>query len=355
MRREGPHYRRVADLIRKRVLHGDYSIKPIPSERQLALEFDVNYMTVRRGLQLLLNEGLLMRQSNGRIKVRTVRSSGRGRTNVAMLVSTFHSSDSEQWRLSLEACAAANKVSVRTVLYVHWNDPLLLDALKGFDGAFIYPESETIPENVLEKLRRPEHPVVMLGADFSGLEIPSINLFPAVCVQQLLNHLSDLGRTRIACFNSQPDYNKSIQERIDQWRFWMAAHRYRGKLYNHPIDTHLPPAVNAFNAMNHFIANRSMDEEAVLCTTIWAAVGVVRACLDHGIRPGKDLAIAAVNGEGVSAMMNPRLTALETPDAKPYLDYCLDWMASGDRQWTGPLLLSPAQVPLSVGGTTVPE
>jgi DNA-binding transcriptional regulator YhcF (GntR family) len=44
-----PSYRKVAKTIRNRILHGDYALKPIPSERHLALELGVNYMTVRRG------------------------------------------------------------------------------------------------------------------------------------------------------------------------------------------------------------------------------------------------------------------------------------------------------------------
>ena len=41
----------VSELVRKRILNGSYSLKVFPSERRLADELSVNYMTVRRGLQ----------------------------------------------------------------------------------------------------------------------------------------------------------------------------------------------------------------------------------------------------------------------------------------------------------------
>ena len=72
-----PQYKKVSELVRKRILNGSYSLKLFPSERRLADELSVNYMTVRRGLQILEEEGMLVRQPNGRMRVKRIQQGKR--------------------------------------------------------------------------------------------------------------------------------------------------------------------------------------------------------------------------------------------------------------------------------------
>lgn len=346
-----PLYEKVAETVRGRILHGDYALKPLPSERALAQEMDVNFMTVRRGLAMLEKEKLLVRQPNGRLRVRRRRQDSKSAVNIAFLVPTVVSYDVEMWRLALETAAEAANVHLRTILYVHWKDSLLIDAIEGFDGVFLRPEAEPIPEDVADRLRRPGHPVVVVDQNFADMGIPSIQLFPPFCVQQVFNHFDSIGRTRIACFNAEPDQT-SVQQRINQWRLWMGAHGYRAPLLNEPVRPHTLAMTHAFSVIERRLAAGKLDFDALFCTSSSTAVGAMRAFLNAGIRPGTDVAVAAANGEGIAAMMNPTLTALEAPDPLPYIRCCLEWMAQG--AWQGPLLMEPNKVPLFIGHSSAP-
>lgn len=348
-----PNYKKIAKILRNRVLHGDYALKPIPSERKLAEEFDVNYMTVRRSLHILVEEELLARQANGRMRVKRIQQGSKKHLNFAFVMPTLSSHSLEVWRGGMERAIVGRSCSVRPILYMHWDDPILVDSLEGFDGIFLSAIPEVLPPAVAEKLRQPQHRVVVVDYDFSCYGIPSIRLFPPVFVQHLLDHLASLGHSRIGCFNTQP-VDSEVRERIDQWRYWMSAHGFVGQLVDRGVLPHENPMEQAYKVMSTLLTEGKSPETAWFFTTTPAAFGAMRAILDHGKMPGRDLAICSANGEGMAAMFNPSLTALETSDPAPFLSYCIDWMRSG-QGWQGPLLMQPTEVPLAIRESTQPK
>ena len=65
-----PLYRQLADALRVSVASGQLSPgAELPSLRELAADLRVNYHTVRRGFQVLEDEGLIERQRGGRHRV----------------------------------------------------------------------------------------------------------------------------------------------------------------------------------------------------------------------------------------------------------------------------------------------
>jgi DNA-binding transcriptional regulator YhcF (GntR family) len=348
-----PNYKRIADTLRRHILYGNYAIKPIPSERQLAEEFGVNYMTVRRSFQTLLKEQLLMRQPNGRMRVKRVQQGAKKHLNFAFLMPTMFSHALELWRNAIERATAGRTCIVRPLLYMHWDDPILIDSLEGFDGIFLSPIPEPLPNSMANRLREPHHPVAVVDHDFTHHGIPSIRLFSPSFVQKLLNHLESLGHAEIGCFNTQPE-DSEVLARIEQWRLWMAIHRLPGRLISSPVRAHGDPMPHACEVMNKILAGER-KETAWFCITTPAAVGAMRAMLDHGLMPGRDLAVCTANGERVASLLNPPLTALEAMDPTPFVNYCLDWMSKGGgAPWQGPLLMQPAEVPLIIRESTQP-
>lgn len=308
-------------------------------------------MTVRRGLDILVKENVLMRQPNGRMAVRRLQQGDKPHLNLAFISPTFSSGNIEYWRLIIEREAAALDCSIRPILFMHWDDPILLDALKGFDGIFLNPIPEAVPESLIKIFRDPEHPIVIFDEDYTSYGVPSVQLIPPVSVQKLLDHLESCGHTRIGCFNTQPS-NPEVNERINQWRYWMAAHGLPEYLQDHPVAPHANPADKAYRIMTSILAERGCKETAWFCVTTSAAMGIMCALLDHGIQPGKDVAVCSVHGDGIAHMLNPPVTALEPADPTPYISICLKWMVSGEKKWRGPLLLKPSDTPLVIREST---
>lgn len=348
-----PQYKKVAEIVRRRIIQGSYSLKLFPSERRLAEELGVNYMTVRRGLQIIEKENMLARLPNGRMRVKRIQQGKKTHLNFGFLTPTFTSGTVESWRMAIEKVTADLPCSVRPILYMHWDDPILMDAMEGFDGIFLVPIPETIPESIASRLREQEHPVVVVDQDLSSYGAPSIQLFPPVFVQKLLDHFESLGHKRIGCVNTQTTCQE-VEDRINQWRYWINAHGFSGRLVDESIAPHGDPVERGYEAMTRILSGGKVPETAWLFITTPAAVGAMRAMLDRGIKPGKDFALGSVNGDRLASMLNPPLTSLEPPDPVPFITACLDWMMKGGRHWKGPLLMRPSDVPLIVRESSKP-
>lgn len=346
-----PYYKSFAAVMRERILSGDYGLKPLPSERTLAEEMGVNYMTIRRGLNLLESEGLLSRQQNGRMGVSSTR---RHRTIALLVPSVSASQNIEAMIRRIETTAAGMPCTLRAVLYRHWEDQTLRDAVEGFDGTFLYPLSESVPQAVLHFLQKAQHKVVSYECNASLRGIPTIRPFPPAFVEKLLEHLRSLGHRAIGCLNTQPP-GTEVEDRINQWRYWMAAHDYKGRLVDIGSLPHADGNAGAYRQMKQMLKDKHtpMQETAWLCITAPAAMATMRALLDHGLQPGKDIAVCAINGEGFASYLNPRLTSLELPDTTPFIRICLQWMLGERPNWEGPLMMQPANVPLEIHESTL--
>ena len=335
----------LSDQLKTRVAHGYYALKPLPSERQLATECGVSYMTARRAVQQLIEEGLIARGVNGRLEIDRSQESDQQFLSIALLRPSSRPHNPDVYGVSLERAMSARRGSVRSVEFVHWDDPLISDVLRAFDGVFVIPSSEPIPALVLQRFRESERPLAVLGMDLSHVGIPSITHIPAVFAQRLLDHLEAVGCRRIACLNTQP-LDDVVRERIDQWRVWAVVHRHPQILIDQPTQSYSSTFQQAYMHMGELLRAGEFDADALLCTTTPAAMGAMRALHEAGIKPGVEVAVCAIDGEGIAPYFIPSLTAVEEPDPTQYIAYCLEWMAAGGKAWKGSLHMQPADVPL---------
>ncbi len=348
-----PHYRKVAGIVRRRILHGAYALKPMPSERQMAEEIGVNYMSVRRGLKLLEADGLLRRNSAGRMEIKRARQGNKKHFSIGLLMPACNSASMAVWRVAIEKACRLLPCSIRPVLFLHWDDPILLSAIEGFDGVFLSPVPQALPDILARRFRPPGNPVVVIDQDFTSQGIPSIQIFPPVFIHHLLDHLGKLGHRTIGCLNTQAE-NPEVRERINQWQYWKESHAVTGRLANHPVSACGDPILKAHLTMTGLLSG-GWVETAWFCTTTPAAIGAMSAILDLNLQPGRDIAVCSANGEGLAAMLNPPLTALEARDPAPFIMRSLEWMIGGGRNWKGPLLMRPPEAPLAVRASTLPE
>jgi DNA-binding LacI/PurR family transcriptional regulator len=322
----------------------------------LATEIGVSHATARKAVQVLLDSGLLCRLESGRLAVpRSVDPEARKlHAQIALLVPAWESSVVTRWQVAMGQLCDRFKCSFRTVHYGHWDDPLILSSLENFDGAFFLPVPEPMPSHFMPSFLRLRRRVVMLDNDWSQHGVPSMQLFPPVFTQKLLDHLESLGHRKIDCVNVQP-VHPLITARIAQWRVWRMAHEIDGQLVDDPVDSYTETIPAAYELIDRRIRNKEFDCTAMLCMTERVAAGAMRAMLDHGIRPGHDVAVCIIDDGGRAEYCNPSLTSLVTPDPAPYLSVCLEWMLGGEEQkWQGPLLVQPDSVELAVRQSTVP-
>lgn len=344
----------VMAAIEQRIAAGDYFFKSLPGERKLAEELGVSYMTARKAVLGLIDRGILARQPNGGLTVGPEQASRNAQAKVAMLTPAYPSPHLLQCREAVSRAAEAQGVRLRSVEYVHWYDPILVEALENADGMVVIPSTEPIPPRLLETFLPPRNKVVFLDDDISEWGIPSVRLFSRRNIRRVFEHLWRLGHRTIDCVNTQ-GHSREIERRIGEWRIWLADREAAGSLHDRPVEAYRDPTAAACRAVGRLLQKSGVGRPtALVCTTYPAAIGAVRACHDSGLAIGEDISIAAMNCEPTGRYLCPSLTGLDAPDIAPLLTRCFDWFKSDQRGWGGELLISPSESKLFVGESTGP-
>ena len=341
---------RILQLLETRIARGDYAMTLFPTEHGLAEEMSVGRMTARRAILRLVDKGLIFRDSSGRMSVTTERLADRP-MHIGFVAATL-SSASLRWQNSAQENVQSVGGHMRVVTYFHWDDPTLLEVTDSFDGIFLIPPAETLPPQLAERLLSSRARIVALGADFSALGLRSIDTVSTRSVDALMEHLEQLGHREIAVINTQPMV-PAIEERLTHWQNWMAGRNYSGELINEPEASYGDPMKRAYTVMNERLEKgQGFGGTAILCTTLPATLGIMRAANEHGLTIGRDISICTVNDEGLARFLSPTLTSTQLVNSNQLLRDCIEWMSGGE--WVGPLLKTSQDVGLFIGDSTGP-
>jgi len=341
-------YSRVAAMVTQQLERGDYRLRGFPSINQLAKEMKINPRTISKAVDELVEQGLLRRDATGRVDV------CEGYQEKTMHVAVLHPAfSSPQFELALQQIRRATRQrgwQVKPIVYTHWFEPVISEAINGFDGTFFIPPSEDFPRDVLAMMKAAPNPLAVLDQNLSEHGIPSLQFFTPAAVGALLDVLKKDGHRHVMCLTVQPN-DQVIRGRVEHWQLWLRMNRMKGRLIDRHIKPYDNPLAAAYDAMGELLDEGEMPETAILCTTGATAVGAMRAMIERGVQPGRDIAIcAADNDAGRAPYVTPRLTCVPDPDWLPYLQVFLDWFEG--REWVGPRLIQPHTPSVFVGEST---
>jgi len=355
MQHRANKFRGIARMLKQRVERGDYALKKLPSEMELADETGVSRMTARKALTHLIDAGVFKRTMHGRLELGPVSHAGKVH-QFAFLMPPVISEDIQAWQWAVEIAIMSVKGVLRPIVYTDWNDVLIGDALKGFDGIFLMQAGADIPDDVVALFRTSPNPVVSLDLDLSKRGIPSVLLFPKQAIWRLLDHVHRLGHRNIACLHTCKS-NVVFRQRIEYWQLWKDKHGVAGNLYDCPgqKDAIDYGAEKAEQELYDRLQAGTFKATAIICTNIWTALGAKRAIERHGMTVGKEISVCAINDEMLAPWLTPTLTSLRIPDPTSLLGKCVKWMTDGGVGWTGSKLLTPKTVPLFKGDSTGPH
>jgi DNA-binding transcriptional regulator YhcF (GntR family) len=345
-------YARFSEVIETRIKRGDYVVRELPTESELALELGASRKTARRALQELIGKGIVVRKPYGRLAVNRQHAKSEGRLQLAFLSAAFYSTNVEIWRYAVVRAAERIGAIVRPIDFVHWEDPAISEALERFDGVFLLPNSESIPVAILERFSRASH-LVALDNDLSQRGIPSIRLLPPRFIHQLGDHLYSLGHRHIDCLNTQPE-DQVIEQRMDQWALWQRMHKTEGRLIREPVVPYDHATPKAYNVIKRMLDAGEFKATGLVCLTNSTATGAIRAFQEHGMQVGRDVSVCAMEGETQAPYQWPSRTVLEVPEPDIYVQACVDWFVMGNEPWVGPYLVEPLSLDLFKGESTGP-
>jgi hypothetical protein len=325
-------YERLVSILRQRLADGDYATRPLPSERDLARELGVSYLTARKAVLQLIADGLLVRTGRGRAEPTLLDGSAHG--ELTLLTYGWPSRSLLRIERAFTDAATARHLAFRCHRFLHWDDHILTQILARPGGTLLVPPAEDPTQAGAALLREARTRVVLLGSDGSSLGLHSIDPLPADGIRLALDHLTALGHRRLAVANVQP-HCPIIRARLAEAHAWTRAHpEIRLTLSDQPVRSG-EDSLSAARLLARSLLTGPDPPNAVLGLTLPMAMGALRAAADLG---EGGIATVAIDGQDMADGLVPSITAVEIGDLESTLSTALVWMAGGE--WDGPQRLA---------------
>ncbi|HTX92957.1 MAG TPA: LacI family DNA-binding transcriptional regulator [Anaerolineales bacterium] len=181
------------------------------------------------------------------------------------------------------------------------------------DGTLVFANG--LSDEQLADLCKFRFPIVLLyRTPPPNLRIPCVVVENKASTQKLIDHLIDVhGRKRILFFRGMPDQEDSHWRELG-YRKSLAAHGL-------PIDERLILCGEfehkvAYRTMQEYLAAGNRDFDGVFTGNDDAAVGILTALREAGVRVPEDVSVAGFDDFRLSRFLNPPLTTVQAPTEK---------------------------------------
>ena len=293
----------VAAMINERIKHGCYHTGVLPSLRKLADELGVNYLTVRQGLLLLREQGVIESNRNRNFSIQT--HAFPVKLQVALLEGA--GGDSTYIR-NLQQAVEQHSGTVRRFVFSYPDDELLTQVPDmNFDLIFFHLDTVDISPVVLAKFIAHHRKMVSISFDYTQYGIRSI-LEPAVegAITMLFELLEQRNHQRYDILVPIQS-GEIVERRVNAFR---QAAMAAGKVCN----THrylMPPYMFDINLARNAarsVFSPALPPDAVFVPTIYPALGVMRGLYDLGWRAGEDYSLVSSGDRDMASNAIPAIT-----------------------------------------------
>ncbi|MFD1887094.1 GntR family transcriptional regulator [Paenibacillus wenxiniae] len=250
-----PRYEQMYIELRSRLQKGIYGVgDKLPSEKELMKQFDVSRITSKKALDMLVQEGYIVRQpGRGSFVIRageepieaytaparlpfepqeqtgTQRRLASKQVVIGLILEDF--SDSYGKEMLAEMERTAQRLNVYLMIRMSFSQPDIeenaIRSLReyGVDGLIIYPTRGQSFNPEILRLVIDRFPHILVDRYFKGTESASISTDNVEAARKGTNHLLDLGHRHIGLLASKVMDNVAIEERIEGF---VRAHAERG-------------------------------------------------------------------------------------------------------------------------------
>ncbi|MFD2114750.1 GntR family transcriptional regulator [Paenibacillus yanchengensis] len=236
-----PMYKEIEKYIIDQIRSNKWPpLSRIPSENELAEQFQVSRITIKNALTALVEQRIVFRQQGKGTFVasdyhqalqrltKTVSLSEKQDRTVAFLIPRLDNRFTARILSGIEDELAKNNCKL---LFAKTNDSQPLEILKikemmeyPIDGLIIYPVEGETYNNELLSLTLSKFPLVLVDRLLKGIETNSVSSDHYAASIAAVQHLYQLGHTNIGFVSSKPEGTSSIEERIAGFEMGLEQH-----------------------------------------------------------------------------------------------------------------------------------
>ena len=343
-------YTEIAAMMQRRIVNGDYAFARIPGARKLAEETGVSYMTARQAVQKLLDDGVISRAVNGRFEAQPVSSPQAGLKIAFIGPIRFH--NYFLWENAIKTAAEEAGGSFRMVVFSHDDDPVIGEVLNG-DFDLVFLAYNLANRFIINQIRKNCGKVVTLFRDMTADGVRCLDGPSPSETANMVEHLYRRGHRRADAF-SVFSSSASSMEKIKCWHDALKARGMTGNTHQielAPFEYSLHPSYSFFRRL---LDSGEFRATAVFAPVMENAIGIIRACHDRGLVPGRDISVCSFGQPEMAAMHIPSITVIDRPDPTSQVrDIIREFLEDGpDRPRR--LMFRPAEGKVIEGESTGP-
>lgn len=314
-----PRHAQVQRILRDMVSSG--RLRPgdkIPAEIQLAGALGVSKMTVNKALLALAASGLLVREVGRGTFVAAASGVVPRRPRIALSFVEGATNLQENYYYSelyegVKAALAGAAVDVETSLApLLAGDYVAEEKRAPADGRLIIaPRAQSISS--IEALASGGKPVVIVGASWPAIDVPSVDSDNKGGALSAVEHLAGLGHRRIALFFAENE-TANMQDRIAGYRRGLSAH---GIKHEPRFEVRAQAAWRAGEAgeahLGRLLSDANDPVTAVFAPGFYLALEAMRITREAGRGVPNDVSVVGFDDPLSAQLMYPALTTLRQP------------------------------------------
>jgi len=301
----------IQEELRRRIRSREFAPgSKIPSLRELSLTFDVSHGLVQQAVRVLVAEGLLESEVG---RGTFVPASPIAAKTVALVLPSL---GSEHMRDIITGVKdGLGDDSYRLLLQVADNDyGNEVEMLAGLSntlvaGAIVYPPPYAkYATQLAELVNSRQLPMVLVDTELPGLEVDAVTTHRGELGGKAIEHLLDLGHTRIGILDKDVD---STSESL--MRDGMAqALRGAGLDFDDLPRAQMSRGIPAQELITKFLEEHR-DLTAVVSTDDGVSIMLIKAARQLGLSVPKDFSFVALGDISAFDLLDPAITAVAQP------------------------------------------
>ncbi len=308
MSNKKPKYLHVKEIIKERIKSGELNGK-LPGERVMAKMYDVSYMTVRRAITELVEEGILHKFTTKGTFVSHSKMTPKVTHNIGFFLDSQIREGISSPYYSLVFSALEKEVKKKgynLILFSELDDLNPLNNQKKIDGVIIcsFPRIEDKIQELKKVL-----PIVLLDNLSSDKSIPSVTLDNFNSSSEAAQYLYSLGHRVIGFISGLLD-SDICHERL---KGYTSALISNGIKVNEELICNGDYSYESGEKGADYLLSLKNPPTAIMCANDSMAIGAMKVIRERGYQIPSDISVVGFDDIKVASMVFPSLTTITAP------------------------------------------